>query len=552
VSAHPAPPQTFGPQEAPSGTQEPALRAFQATLRRRAAIVVIALVALPAGAIAYSLVAQKQYTATAKLLFRDPGFDQKLLGGQVLAPSADASREAATNLGLVSLDTVAARAAAAIRSRRLTASEIRDRVTVAGQGQSNVVAISATDAVPAFAKLLADTLARQYILFRRDADRAKISQAIGLVRGQLNGLPAQQRDGREGRSLRQQVEQLRVLAALQTGNAELVQPAERPRSPSSPNLVRNTILALILGLTIGLGLAWLLDRLDRRVHDHDDIEALLGRPVVGTIPESTSIRTDQGGELHLTGPEAEAFRSLRTNLRYYDIDRDIRSVLVTSSAPGDGKSTVARYLAATAAAAGVRVVLLEADLRRPTLNGLYPSLRRTGLSDVLTDQASLTAAITALPVVVAGAPTGMTLDVVTAGSLPPNPADLLESDRMRAVLEELHALYELVVVDSSPVTVVADSIPILGHVSGVLVVMREAKSTSAGARKLRDQLAHLGISPLGIVMNGTEPVALRDHYGYLGYAGPGANGASQSAEADIVSPRWPRLSRRKPRAANKG
>ena len=482
-------------------------------------IIVIAIVALPAGAIAYSLNAEDQYTATAKLLFRDPGFDQKLLGGPVLAPSVDPAREAATNIGLVSLDTVAAQAAnaPAIRPRALSASEIRDKVTVAGQGQSNVVAVSAVDHDPAFAARLANTISRRYIIFRRDADRGKIDQALRLVQRQLAGLSTAQREATQGRSLRQQVDQLRVLAALQTGNAELVQKAEPPLTASSPKPLRNAILALILALVIGVGLALLLDRLDRRLRDRDDAERLLGRPVVGSIPNTTALRSERRDALHLDGEEAEAFRALRANLRYYDIDRDIRSLLVTSSAPGDGKSTVARYLAATAAAAGVHTVLVEADLRRPTLKALFPGLRAAGLSDVLSDQSPLASAIGQLPVSMAGAASGRTLDVVVAGTAPPNPTDLLESARMRAVLDELEKRYELVVVDSSPVLVVPDSIPLLGQVSGVLVVMRESKSTSDGARRLRDQLDHLGVAPLGIVMNATPPVEKDSYRGYYAY-----------------------------------
>jgi succinoglycan biosynthesis transport protein ExoP len=534
------------------GQEDPALREFITALRRRAAIVVIAIVALPAGALAFSLGAEKQYTATAKLLFRDPGFDQKALGGTVLSPSADPAREAATNIGLVSLDTVAARAANVIKSRQLTASEVRDKVTVAGQGQSNVVTVRATDRSPAFAAKLANTIARQYIVFRRDADRAKINQAVGLVRRNLDALTPKQRNGNEGKSLRGQVDELRVLAALQTGNAELVQPAAAPRDPSSPKPVRNTILALLLGIVIGVGLALLLNRLDRRLRDRDAAEALLGRPVLGVIPESSSIRTDGGDALHLDGHEAEAFRALRANLRYYDIDRDIRSLLVTSSAPGDGKSTVARYLAATAAAAGVRAVLVEADLRRPTLSALFPVLRETGLSDVLTDQAPLAAAIQQLAVSLAGAPTGKALDVINAGTPPPNPTDLLESDRMRAVLAELQARYELVVVDSSPVTIVPDSIPILNLVSGVLVVMRESKSTTAGAKRLRDQLEHLGVVPLGLVMNGAAPVDDRSHYDYYAYAPAAVNGAGPDAdEAYVPTRREDRAQRKADRERSK-
>jgi len=506
-----------------------------AALRRRAPLLVVIVVALTGGALTYSLTAEKQYTATAKLLFRDPGFDTKALGGQgqVLAPSVDPAREAATNVGLLSLDTVAKRAAGVITSRRLTPSEIRSKVAVAAQGQSNVVAVHATDESPAFAAVLANTIAEQYIVFRRDADRSKINQALGLVVRQQQRLAPSQRTGSEGGTLRKQVEQLRLLAALQTGNAELVQPADRPNSAASPKLVRNTILGLLLGIVLGVATALLLHRFDRRLRDRDDAERVLGRPVLGEIPESRSLRTDSGDALHLGAQEAEAFRTLRTNLRYYDIDRDIRSLLITSSAPGDGKSTVARYLAATAAVVDVRVVLIEADLRRPTLNTLYPSMRATGLSDVLTDQASLASTIQQLPVSIGSAPTGQTLDVITAGTQPPNPADLLESDRMRAVLAELQEQYELVIVDSSPATVVPDSIPLLGQVSGVLVVVRESKSTTVGTRRLRDELDHLGITPLGLVMNGTARHEGSAYYGYYAHGAAAAangsvNGAPQS------------------------
>jgi capsular exopolysaccharide synthesis family protein len=527
LRALPRPPRNEAPAAPPASAvpvEESALRDVIATLRRRSTILLVCVVALPAGALGYSLSAGKEYTATAKLLFRDPGFDQKLLGGPVLAPSVDPAREAATNIGLVSLETVAGRAASAITSRRLTPAEIIGKVTVAAQGQSNVVAVSAVDGDPEFAARLANTISRQYIAFRRDADRSKIDQAVRLVQRQLRGLTAAQRDGSQGRSLRQQVNQLRVLAALQTGNAELVQRALAPDAPSSPKPLRNAILALILALALGVGLALLLDRLDSRLRGGDDAERLLGRPVLGTIPESSSLRGDHGDALHLAGQEAEAFRTLRANLRYYDIDHDVRSLLVTSSAPGDGKSTVARYLAATAAAAGVHAVLVEADLRRPTLNALYPVLRPRGLSEVLSDQATLAATIQQLPVSVAGAPTGKTLDVIGAGSPPPNPTDLLESERMRAVLADLHETYDLVVVDSSPVTVVPDSIPILREVDGVLVVMRESRSTTAGARRLRDQLTHLGVTPLGLVMNGTPPADSSSVYGY--YAAAAANNAA--------------------------
>ena len=494
------------PSTAASGVQEGFTpRNVVVSLRRHAVLLVVVLVALPAFAIAWSLSAEKQYTATAKLLFRDPGFDQRLFGGQVLGPSPDPAREAATNVGLLSLDTVAERVARRISSRRLTPAQIRDKVDVAAQGQSNVVAVAATDASPRFAATLANTIADEYIVFRRNADRAKINESARLVQRQLGKLGPTQRSGTEGEALRTQLAQLRVLAALQTGNAERVQRAGTPASPSSPNVARNAILALLLAVAIGVSLALLLERLDTRLRHGEHAAALFGRPVLGTIAESPKLRDDKGEALHLGGLEAESFRTLRANLNYYDIDRDIRSLLITSADSGEGKSTVARYLAATAVAAGARVVLLEADLRHPTLSPLYPVLGGAGLSGVLTGQIPLDDAIQQLPVAVAGgSPDDKTLDVISAGSPPPNPTDLLESARMQSVLEDLGARYELVIVDTSPIALVADCIPVLGHVSGVLVVVREAKTTTVRAMKLRDQLSHLGIVPLGLVVNGAQ------------------------------------------------
>ncbi|MGH2840033.1 MAG: polysaccharide biosynthesis tyrosine autokinase, partial [Solirubrobacteraceae bacterium] len=523
--------------------EESGLREFLQVLGRRLPIVLAAVVIVPAAALAFSLGAEKQYTATAKLLFRDPGFDQKVFGSSVLAPSADPAREAATNVGLVSLDTISARAARALRDANLTPSQIRDKVKVAAEGQSNVISVRATDPSPSFAARLANTIARQYIVFRRDADRSKINEAVALVRGQLATLRPAQRAGPEGRAIKAQVDQLKLLASLQTGNAELVQPARPPRSASSPKPVRNTLLGLLVGIAIGVGLAVLLDRLDRRLRHRSDAEAILERPVLGTIPESRALHDDGGAALHLSGPEGEAFRTLRTNLRYFDLDRDARSLLVTSCAPGDGKSTVARYLAATAAASNVRVILVEADLRRPTLNEVFPALRTPGLSDALSGQAAPLDLVQTLALEIVGRSSDLTLDVIVAGPLPPNPTDLLESERMSELLIALERRYELVVIDSSPVTVVPDSIPMLGRVGGVLIVVRDAKSTRAAARNLRKQLDNLGITPLGIVINGAPLYGEGAYYyGYYGYTppeepapGPGQDGSSNGARPR----RWP-------------
>lgn len=482
----------------------------------------MAAVLVPATALGFSLQEDKQYSATAQLLFRDPGFDQKLFGASVLSPSQDPRREAATNATLVALQTISERAATVLRRPVTT---VRDKVTVTPQGDADVVAVTATDTSPAFAAKLANTVAEEYIRFRRSADRSKINEAVELMRRQLNALAPGRRNGAEGRSIAARVEQLQVLASLQTGNAELVQTAATPRVPSSPKPVRNTVLGLILGLALGVALAVLFDRIDRRLRNASDAERLFDRPVLGLIPESRSLRKTDPRLIRLSGPEGEAFRALRTNLRYFAVDRAVSSVLITSSAPGDGKSTTARHLAAAAASSNVRVVLLEADLRRPILTTLFSDLHAYGLTDVLASQVPVSDVIQQIPVTtrVGDQATAM-LDVLTAGSPAPNPSDLLESDRMGEVLSELEERYELVIVDTSPVSVVVDAIPLLGRVSGVVIVVRHGKSVKTAARMLRRMLADLRIDPLGIIVNSAPIKTPSAYYGY----GLGSTAASNT------------------------
>ena len=498
-------------------------------LRRRVRTVAASILILTGLAVVLSLTQQKEYTAAASLLFRDPQLDQKLFGSTFLAPSTDPEREGATNVELVSLPVVAERT-----ERRLPGvGKVQDKVAIKPEGQSDVVSLEATDETPRIAAQIANTFANEYIAFRRDADRAKTREAQGLVRRQIERLDPPDRAGSQGRSLRQRADQLQILASLQTGNAERAERAEIPSSPSSPKVARNIGLGLLLGLVLGVALALMRERLDRRIRDPKEMEAVFERPILGAIPETRALSKSQSGT-DLSTQEAESFRMLRANLRYFNIDRDIKSVLITSAAPGDGKTTVTWNLASAAGAAGSKVLLIEADLRHPRLGaalGLHPT---HGLSTVLAGDAQLNDAVQQIAVSGSqrtGSP--RTIDVLLSGPLPPNPTDLIESERMHALIETAEAKYDLVVIDTPPTSVVPDAIPIVRRVGGVIVVGRLGKSTRVSVAHLRDQLRNLDAPTLGVVVNGLGSDAEGYGYGYgYGYGAAESRSSDESVDMD--------------------
>lgn len=501
-------------------------------LRRRIRIVLLCALVLPGAALALSLSQEKQYSASASLLFRDPQLDQKLFGSTFLAPSKDPDREAATNVELVSLGVVAKRTENRLREKRVKGiGSVADEVAVAPKAQSDVVSVTATNPDPATSALLANTFVEEYIALRREADRAKIREAQRLVSSRLSELRPGVRAGPRGRSLSERSEQLQILVSLQTGNAELVEPARPPSSPSSPKVARNTAVGVIFGLILGSALALLLERLDRRIRDPKELEAIFDRPILGAIPDSRSLVRSGSASASLAAREGEAFRMLRANLRYFNIDRDVKSVLVTSAAPGDGKTTVAWNLASAAAGGGSKVLVIEADLRHPQFAaavGLSPGI---GLSTVLAGEAELEEAVQQVPVSEgANGRSPRTIDVLFAGPLPPNPTDLLESERMHDLIDRAEREYEFVVIDTPPTSVVPDAIPLVKRVGGVIVVGRLAKSTRESVTNLRDQLQNLDAPTLGVVVNaiGSDADGYGYGYGYGSSYGP-QDGKSASA-----------------------
>lgn len=495
------------------GVVEQALR----ILRRRKMIVLQAAIVVPLLALLLSLVQHKQYTATATLLFRQPPISLSN-GSNVIDPT----REAATNGKLVALPVVAEQAAKAL-GHGFGASEIFSSVSVEPSSEADTATISATSGSPTRAATIANAYGQAYITFRREADRAQVQNAIEIAEAGLARLSPTARAGSQGEALGRQLDQLKLTQALQTGGAELVQRASPPSSASSPRPALNVALGLVLGLLLGFGLAAVLERIDRRIRKIDELEEIYGLPILARIPRSQQLATRKAERLASQTAEGEAFRVLRTNLRFSDIDRELRSILMVSPAEGDGKSTVARGLAATMAEMGDDVVLVEADLHKA---GEYRDVTGApvgGLSNVLAGLPLERALINIeLPSSGSGEPRSLT--ILPSGPMPPNPQELLESGQMRDVLAQLHESFGIVILDSPALSAVGDVLTLAPRVSGIVVVGGLGRTTRDEAHELRKQFSLLGKQPIGVIANFVEP----DRGRYSHYYRPESVGSGQS------------------------
>lgn len=311
----------------------------------------------------------------------------------------------------------------------------------------------------------------------------------------------------------------------------LVKAAETPEQPDSPRPTLNLALGLLVGLAIGVGGAVLRETLDTSVTSTEEVKQITGGPVLGVVPEDPRAASqplvDESTSVH--NPRVEAYRQLRTNLQFVDVDHPVRALVVTSAIPVEGKTVTAANLAIAMAESGRRVVLIEADLRRPRTADYFGMEGAVGLTNVLIGQASahdLLQQFARLP-----------LWVLASGPLPPNPSELLGSHQMGELLKELGEESDVVLLDAPPLLPVTDAAVLATQCDGALLVARHGHTTRdqiAGAVAALDQVgAHL----LGTVIN-RVPVKSGTAYGYsYGYS------YAAAATGDLPTVHRPRLAR---------
>jgi capsular exopolysaccharide synthesis family protein len=514
--------------------------------RRHWALLLVLPLLLGIGGWFYSSSKPDQFQASSLVLLRpnDPG-ESVGTAGSARNGYVDLVSFAQSQIEVLNSPAVSQLASAAVAGT--TPDQIDAARSVAATRNSTVLKVTCQSTNREFVAPCADALASGYIASRRSAARASLESAIGEVNKQLETITTELQDLTKKvgktvpdastqaaidaatarfRSLTDQQGQLSVNINLKRGEAELISAAKSPLGPFAPTPSRTAALGVMLGLLAAAGLAIARDQLDNKVRSSAQLETATGLPVLTRLPSHAKVESDSTF-LPMTeepfSPFSERIRDLRTSVKFLGASQELRSIVVTSSVPGEGKSLVAANLAVSIAQTGSRVLLLSADLRKPRLDTLFGNeYGGKGLSDLITDLATAQRAghnVDVREAVCEAADATQTegLFIIRAGALPPNPNELLGSATMRSIIGAAHDLFDMVIMDTPPLAAVSDALVVGSDIDGVLIVASAKKTDRRLVAQSVEQVRAAGLRIVGTVLNRTSSRGKGYGYGY-GYA----------------------------------
>ena len=526
----------------------PDLRSYVAILRRRKWTIALVVALVVGAALFFSYRQTPVYQSQSRVLVRPlgpPTASDLFFAGDV---------NLVTERGLISSEAVASLVKKDLELPQ-PASGLLGSLSVTVEPSSEILTIGYASADPKEAQRLAQGFADAYLQFRRQQAQSQYETQAEAIRQRIDEVNValadvrrrlQHAGHRNATALTQQtatlatrlgilqvqLDDLGSAEALQHGGGEVVQPAVLPTLPSSPNHLKDGMLALLAGLALGIGTAFAQEHLDDRLRGSQDFEEQLGAPILATIPKvDVWKRKDRTKLITVEAPRsspAEAYRALRTNIQFISRATDFRVVAITSPHLGDGKTTTVANLAVTMAQAGRRVVALSCDLRKPRLHRFFNLENKIGVTSVLSGEVTLAKATQR--------PDIDNLRVLASGPVPQNPAELLGSDEMETLLARLRGYSDFVLIDTPPLLAVADAL-ILGPKSdGVVIVVDAAKTDRVAAASAADQLSQVGGNIVGGVFNNYDPSQARyyraDYRHYYPYQYYQQDGEQLPIEAD--------------------
>jgi Mrp family chromosome partitioning ATPase/capsular polysaccharide biosynthesis protein len=460
--------------------------------RRKLIIACVVIVTIVAGV--YAKLASPTYKAESHLLVTPVNGETNLIGLGLITSSGNPTGDVSTAASLVTTSEVGALVAAKVG--HTTGRAVLGQVTAVPVAQSNVVAVTASASTAKRAQEIANAFALATVQNRTRTLHRQLESIIPTIRQQVEALPPIQRTGQG--SLGERLSSLQTLLAGPDPTISVESLAQRPSSPSWPKTKLSIIAGILIGLVIGLGGAFALESLDPRVRREETLRRIFRLPVLARIPRERRPASRKlpmrPGEL---SPAAqESYRMLRVALGARGHSEGTRSMMITGSTRSEGKSTVALNLAATLAFSGHKVILVEADLRRPSLAGALDLLAKRGkrgTAGVLMGEISLRDALVQVKRL------SDNLSALLVEQSAPYLADglLAASDE---IVEQARALADYVVFDAPPVTEVSDALPLSQHVDDVLIVARLGYSRTDQLVNLGEVLSRQGVRPSGLVI----------------------------------------------------
>jgi Mrp family chromosome partitioning ATPase len=486
------------------------LRELLRPIRRWWWMIVLVVAAVTAATYLYYSSQPKVYTASTEVLIRptesDPGFNTGTPDrvGQNLIRILQSS-------GVVEQVVRSSGVSGGVSA---SLSETSDFIIVTAQADSAVGAAK-----------LANAYADALLVSRRRGLRQETEETLRAAQKELAELPPGPDSELTRTTLLAKIQGLEAASALPPTGAERIDRALPPGAATEPQPEKNARYAFFLSLLLSVAAAYGLERLDRRLKRLDEVErAFGGLPLLGAIPHGKPRRD---GVTVGTSDEVlfrEAFRTIHTNLAFSNLDRPPRTILVTSALPGEGKSTFVQNLAMAYRDSGLRVAVVESDLRQPTLATMFRVQAGPGLTNVLSGAAELAETVQTVETLPAVTSTSSgngtstpdqpgSISVLTSGPAPVNPPVVLATERFRSLFDEIASEYDITIVDSAPLLAVSDSVPLLSRVDGIILVCRLGKATYDSVKQVKSlMLRHPDANVLGVVANDVPLKAFGGRY----------------------------------------
>lgn len=486
-----------------------------------------------AAAIGMTYTATPVYRAVATLIYETPLNVADPLSGSSYMSSTDRATDLDSVASVIASPDIATAARQRLSNEDIAAGYAvsagppkADTATGITTGSTVLVTVESRSA--AAAAHAANAYARAFTDYRKAQAQTQVQRAQRVIENQLANFKGAK--SAEYYTLVQRLQDLKILEATVTGNFRVLVPATIPQAPFSPNPSRNIPMGLVGGLFVGIALALLLEQFDTRVRSSQEVATIMAMPVVGTVPRVSKKKVEVQPLAVVAdpyGPMAEAIRKVRSNLEFANVDGDVRSLAITSSFQGEGKSLLACNLALSVAATGRRVVLVDADLRRPRVHVYFGLGNAEGVSLVLTGKTALRTSLRSVAVRqrFGGSSASGTmdspgseehLDVLTSGPLPPDPAEIVASRSFGGMIADLRDDYDLVIVDSPALLAVGDTAAMSRSVDGLLYVVDLLRARRPALQEAARQVAQVSIRKLGLVIIGSPSAHRYVHeYGYI-------------------------------------